>query len=215
MNKSFIFSISTRCETETHCTLPIDCVKNIQTHYPDCEIVIVDSNSPSNSHLNTLNNMGCTISDLINVNYEAGAIWDTFSKYDRDYYIFLQDSMLLLGNIDFCFEKEVTMVGDIHHSWSGCENQHIDWIKENISLSNYGLFDENFYILQYNSMIVSKNLMLKFKSNNLDKILPINKIGSCGTERTFGIALSYEGFPADASIQLPQHLIKKTWMNRQ
>jgi hypothetical protein len=215
INKSLIFSISTRCENELHTQLPINCVKSILNFYPDAEIVIVDSCSPNKTHIPVLKDLGCIISDLDNVNYEAGAMWDTFSKFDRDYYIFLQDSMVLLGNIDEFINNEVTSVGNLIPNWEGCEPFHIEWVRDNINKSEYYFLETGFNILQYNSMIVSKNILNKFKSKNLDKILPINKIGSCGMERIFGISLQLEGYPINENSLLPKHLIQKTWTHRQ
>ena len=215
INKTFIFSITTRCEEDIHTQLPINCVKSIREFYPDSEIVIVDSNSPNRNHIPILIEMGCIISDFNNINYEAGSIWDTFNKFNRDIYIFLQDSMVLLGNIDEFINKELTVIGGIIPNWEGCNMTHVDWVRNNIVKSDYSFLENGFNILQYNSMIVSREILDKFKSKNLDKILPINKTGSCGMERIFGIALLLDGHTINENIKLPENLIQKTWINRQ
>jgi hypothetical protein len=43
-------------------------------------------------------------------------------------------------------------------------------------------------------MIISKKLLQKMKSKHLNTVLPNNKIGSCSTERIFGMALYQEGY---------------------
>ena len=210
-----VFSISTRCETKSHCQLPIACVLSIKNIYPDSKIVIVDSNSPEKSHIPELINLGCEISDLENINYETGAMWDTFEKVKKQRYVFLQDSMLLLGNIDPFLQKEFTSLGDIHYNWYGAGDRHIDWVRNNIKLSDYLFMETGFSILQYNSMIISDSLLEKMKLKKLNKVLPVNKVGSCGMERLLGMVLSQEGFPISDSNQLPQTLIKKICMDRQ
>lgn len=214
-DKKFIFSICTRCENDSQTKLPIDCVKHIKFFYPHADIAVVDSDSPVQSHISKLKEMGCFISDIKNNNYEAGAIWDTYSKYDRDAYVFLQDSMLLLGTIDKYLYNDITVIGDMSHNWSYCNEHHINWARENITKSNYTFMEEGFRLVQYNSMIISKKLMSKFKSKNLDKVLPNSKIGSCSMERIFGIALTLEGYEINEKIHLPKYLIQKLSVQRQ
>jgi hypothetical protein len=212
--KNIIFSISTRCENESHTSLALNCVKSIKKYYPDSEIVVVDSNSPDKSHIDKLKEYDCIISDLKNVNYEAGAIWDTYNKFNKKTYVFLQDSMVLLGNIDEFLVKDYVVLGNIYSNWFGCDDRTIKWIKENVSKTKYQTAPENFNMVQYNSMIISRDILDKFKSKNLDKILPIDKVGSSGMERIFGIALTLEGHPISKETQLPQNLINKTWIRR-
>lgn len=214
---NFIFSISTACQNEDHCEIPINCVKSIRNFYPNSEIYIVDSNSSEKSHIPILKKMGCIISDLNNLNYEAGAMWDTFDKIKRDKYIFLQDSILLLGNIDEFINKDVAIFGNMYSNWYGCSQVHIDWIVSNILNSDYRLenLTNGFNLVQYNSFIISQEILNKFKNKNLHKILPINKIGSCGMERILGIALTLEGYPIHQEMQVHRHLLQKTLIYRQ
>lgn len=217
LNNNFIFSVSTRCENESHCEIPINCVLSIRKFYPDSEIYIVDSDSPILSHISTLKDMGCQISDLKNINYESGAMWDTFKNKEKDKYIFLQDSISLLGNIDDFISKDVSVFGNIYSEWYGCGIEHIEWIKNNITNSDYRLEDivNGFNIVQYNSFIVSKEILKKFKNKKLDKIQPTNKIGSCGMERILGIALTLEGYHINHEIQISSHLVNKKLTYRQ
>jgi hypothetical protein len=212
-----IFSISTKCENEKHCQIPINCVESIRKFYPESDIYIVDSNSPIKSHISILEKMGCQISELNNLNYEAGAMWDTFTKIDKKKYIFLQDSTLLLGNIDEFIAKDMAVFGNIISNWDGCGQHHINWIKENILKSDYRLEDlkNGFKLVQYNCFIVSKEILIKFKNKNLDKIQPINKVGSCGMERILGIALTLEGYPIHNEIKVPNNLFLKKLTYRQ
>ena len=216
-NNNFIFSICTRCENETHIQIPINCVTSIRKFYPDSEIYIVDSNSPIKSHIPILKEMGCMISDLENTNYESGAMWDTYNKIEKDKYILLQDSHILLGNIDEFINKDVSILGEVIYNWDGCSQENIDWIVSNILNSDYRLenLTDGFKLVQYNSFIVSRDILSKFKNKNLDKILPINKIGSCGMERILGIALTLEGHPIHQGMQVSRNLIEKILMNRQ
>jgi hypothetical protein len=216
-NNDFVFSISTRCENDSHTQIPINCVRSIRNHYPNSDIFIVDSNSPVKTHINDLKEMGCIISELENLNYESGAMWETYNKIKKDKYIFLQDSILLLGNIDEFIKKDVAIFGNLISNWEGCGQEHIEWIHQNILNSDYRLenLSNGFNLVQYNSFIVSRNILNKFKDKNLDKILPLNKIGSCGMERILGIALSLEGYPINEEIQVHRNLIQKTLTYRQ
>jgi hypothetical protein len=213
--KSFVFSISTRCEDENHCQIPINCVKSIRTFYPDADIFVVDSNSPIKNHIEPLKEMGCLISDLKNINYESGAMWDTYNKIEKDSYVFLQDSILLLGNIDDYINEELSIFGRIYPNWIYCGQHHIDWVNENMLKTDYPPIKEDFNIVEWNSFIVSRKILNKFKDKNLDKILPTNKIGSCGMERILGIALNFEGYTISEDIRIPENLYKKTFTYRQ
>jgi len=214
-NKDFIFSISTRCETDAHTQLSINCVKNIRNFYPDSEIFIVDSNSPIKNHIEPLKEMGCVISDLENINYESGAMWDTYNKFEKDSYIFLQDSILLLNNIDEYIKKDVSIFGRIYSNWAGCGQEHIDWINQNLLNSNYSIPEQGFNLVEWNSFIVSREILNKFKQKNLDKIKPTNKVGSCGMERILGIALNSEGYIINDEIRIPENFYQKTHIYRQ
>jgi hypothetical protein len=213
-NPNYIFGISTRCENEEQSNLPITCVKSIREFYPDADIFIVDSDSPVNYHIEPLLELGCIISNKKNHNYEAGMIWETYLKFNRDVYIFMQDSMILKGNIDEYFTKDVTVIGEIYAGSYGNGEPVQNWIVENIEKTEYDLID-NYNMVQYNSMIIQKNVMDKLKTKKLDTALPTNKYGSCGMERLFGIALTHEGYHISESIQLRQNLIHKSWINRQ
>ena len=212
-----VFSICSRCETIDHINSLYNCVNSIRKFYNDADIVIVDSNSPNKNHLDTLRNDNCFISDICNTNYEAGAIWDTFKNYNKNTYIFLQDSMILLENIDEYLNSDITILGGIYRNWesAGIDSEFANWSRQNMTYSDYKHLDSGFTIVQYNSMIISKSLLQKLKDNKLDLVLPTNKIGSCATERTFGIALAQEGYTDLAKCQLPQNLIYKQWLNRQ
>jgi hypothetical protein len=210
-----VFSICTRSETKEHSKLPIECVKSIKAIYPEAEIFIVDSNSLYREHFSKLIELGCTISDLENLNYEAGAIWETFRKVDKSKYVFMQDSMVLLENIDEYLEKKFVTFGGIHANWILTTDQIYNWGKEKIQLSDYSFMDDGFNILQYSSMIISRDLLSKMKAKNFDKVLPTNKIGSYAMERLFGIVLKQEGIEISCENELPHTRIKKIWMDRQ
>jgi hypothetical protein len=212
-----IFSICSRCENIEHVNALYRCVNSIRKFYTDAEIVIVDSNSPSREHLIDLQTNNCFISELRNINYEAGAIWDTFKSYDKEIYVFLQDSMELLENIDDYLHSEIVVLGGIYRDWesAGVISEFSDWSRQNIINSDYIHLDSGFTIVQFNSMIINKQLLQKLKDKKLDLVLPTNKVSSCSMERVFGIALAQEGYEDLAKHQLPQNLIHKQWMNRQ
>ena len=212
-----IFSICSRCENANHVAALYKCVDSIRKFYSEVDIAIVDSNSPSRDHLTELQSKNCFISELRNTNYEAGAIWDTFKLHDKEIYVFMQDSMELLSNIDDFLNSDIVILGGIYRDWeaAGVVSEFSDWSRQNIINSEYNHLDGGFTIVQFNSMIISKSLLQKLKDKKLDLVLPTNKVSSCSMERILGIALAQEGYPDLAKYQLPQNLIYKQWMNRQ
>ena len=103
MNKNRIFIIP--CFFNGSNTSIFNCVDSILKFYKNPKIVVVDSNSPDKSYFKELIKKKVTILDVKNKNYDTGAYWIGFTKYnDYENYYFLQDSIKIKQNL-ISFEK--------------------------------------------------------------------------------------------------------------
>lgn len=78
-------------------------VENLKRHYPDFQIVIIDSNSNDISILEKISKLydDVIIEYAKNMNYEFGAWHYAFHKYnDYDIYMFIQDYLFILDRIN-------------------------------------------------------------------------------------------------------------------
>ncbi len=214
---SHLFSVVSRCNTQKDSEDAVDCIKNIRQHHPNSDIVLVDSSSPSKVHFEEVRNYGCFIEDIQNNNYETGAMWSVYfaKKYNRDYYVFIQDSITVLGDLTPYFSRDVSIV-DYCIGWQYCEQRHMDWAKQNLQYTDYTYIESEFPIVQYNSLIVSRSVLDKLHSKQLYNILPEKKYQSEAMERILGLCLYQEGYLQNPeSLKISHNLINKTWKHRQ
>ena len=103
MNEKRLFVIS--CFFDGTNDAIFNCTKSIIENYKNPKIIIVDSNSPDKSYYNNLDPKHIEILDVKNKNYDTGAYWIAFKKYNTfDNYYFLQDSIKIKENLS-SFEK--------------------------------------------------------------------------------------------------------------
>ena len=93
-----------------------NCTNSIIENYKDPKIVVVDSNSPEKSYYNKLDHKHIEILDVKNKNYDTGAYWIAFKKYNTfDNYYFLQDSIKIKENLSTFEKKNLT---SFRYFWS-------------------------------------------------------------------------------------------------
>jgi hypothetical protein len=185
------------CKYNEYCLVE-ECVSSIKKYHPEDMIVVVDSDSEDKSYFKRLPDT-VVVEDIANKNYEAGAFWYVTEKYISDYYILLQDSMILKKNIDeyingskfknfinfYENENTQTMI------YSGVSKEtYLSRIDEMIGDFKYPEYqNENFTGVFGCNMIVSRELVMEFIQHNLNKtLIPENKFDSEIAERAFGIA---------------------------
>ena len=86
-----------------------ECVQKIIAHYPEDDILVVDSDSKDKSYMDGLRKYkNVVIADYKNQNYEYGAIRYGFlnNKNKYDVFFFIQDSMKIEGEIDLSILDE-------------------------------------------------------------------------------------------------------------
>lgn len=178
-------------------------VKAIRKYHSDVKILVVDSDSADKSYFEKLSPYNVIIADIANQNYESGAFWYAVENYNEDYYVVLQDSMILNKSIENAIEAADPFFCFMHFFESSAQNYtHLptaEWIGrinemlgncEKLSLDtpvNYaGVFGPNF--------IIKRSLVDKMLELGLDKtIRPTNKIEHQMTERVYGIVASQLG----------------------
>jgi hypothetical protein len=193
---SKIFSIVTKCDTKADILFFEKCYKSIRKFHPHDDIVIVDSDSKLNKHYSYMMSLDKTyVLEIKNKNYETGAIWAVYENFERDVYIFMQDSMVLKSNIDTFLYHDLIHFSDYRGWWDPDDYEH-NWAKEIMKECDYEYMeDDNEYkMLQFNSMVCKRNLLDRLRNKNLHKILPTNKKQSQAMERIFGMALHQEGY---------------------
>ena len=213
---SRIFSIVTKCDSRDDLKFFAECFDSIRQFYPDDEIVIVDSDSKLTlhyEHFRSLKNVH--VLEIKNKNYETGAIWSVYEKFDRDTYIFMQDSMRIVSSLDTFFGNEIVYFSDYYGWHDPTDVEHL-WAQEKMKLCDYGYIkkDYDYKMLQFNSMICKRTVLDKLKSKKLDLILPTNKNESQAMERVFGMALHHEGYDVDFK-NLTSEQIHKEFRKRQ
>ena len=98
MNKDRLFVIS--CYFDGSNDAIFNCTNSIIDNYENPKILVIDSDSPDKSYFNKLNNLSIEILDAKNKNYDTGAYWIGFKKYnDYEHYYFLQDSIKIKQNL--------------------------------------------------------------------------------------------------------------------
>ena len=98
MNKDRLFVVS--CFFDGSNNAIFDCTNSIINNYVNPKIVVVDSDSPDKSYFKRLQDLSIEVLDVKNKNYDTGAYWIAFNKYnDYEHYYFLQDSIKIKQNL--------------------------------------------------------------------------------------------------------------------
>lgn len=209
-----IFSIVCRCEKEINKQDIINVVKSIRHFHPIELIVIIDSNSPDKSYFDDLKDVfNLKIEDIGNDGYETGAMWYVYEKYVSDTYFFMQDSMELKKSLNEYMSDDVRVI-NTYVDWKAGKPEEKEFAKLNMLKSDYEYKENNFAMLQFNSLLVKRHVLDKLKQKNFHKIIPYDKVGSCAMERILGMALTDDGHDLKNKLFKPG-TIEKIWRNRQ
>ena len=195
-------------------------VQAIRIHHPDVKILVVDSDSADKSYFDSLTPYNVIIADVANQNYESGAFWYAVENYKEDWYVLLQDSMILNKSIAnvivspaeftcFMYFTEDSHSNYTHMStpeWIGSINRMLGTLKllpTNQSTKYTGVFGPNF--------IIKSALVDKLLATNLDKTLrPTNKYEHQMSERAWGIVASQYGIDLTRSSILGDfHIVRE------
>lgn len=186
-----IFSIVSKCESDIHKADLFSCVESIKKFHPNDKIVVVDSCSNDKSHFSELEMKNVIVCDISNKNYESGGMWHVYKNFYDEKYVFLQDSMYLTdslekyGNLDF---KPINFCDD----WEHTKPSHREWVMEKLKTTKYRYLDSGFKMIQFNSFLISRNVLDILHRNGISNILPTNKTQSEAMERLLGIVLTHE-----------------------
>jgi hypothetical protein len=174
-----------------------ECVHSILNHYPNDDIVIVDSDSSDLSYVDRLRSIVHSIDLIKNKNYMDGAIWHVYKEYE-DYtnYIFLQDSTELLNNIDFSFDQDLYSVQYFNDRMDhGRDGIMAKELKKHTNLelptNMTGLFGP--------MMICSRNFLDKAKLLGMYNVMPESKVCQNSMERVWGFVASHLGYNIQAN----------------
>lgn len=176
----------------------IDLTKQIRQFHPKEEIVVVDSDSEDKSYYKELEKNEVIIEDIKNKHYHVGAYWYCYEKYERDFYYFLHDSMVVNQNLDYLKQKELTAFAYFKYNPVGdIAEFHIKkFTKYNVPPTGYCVFGP--------ILFCKKNVMDKLYNANVNKILPTHSQHTLNpppdgfpafyAEAVFGVALNQEGY---------------------
>lgn len=77
-----------------------NCTNSILKYYKNPSIVVIDSNSPDKTYFRKLKSKSIEVINSKNKNYEAGAYWIGFNKYNNfNNYYFIHDSIKFKKNL--------------------------------------------------------------------------------------------------------------------
>ena len=172
------------------------CVYEIKRWHPKAEVVVVDSASPDRSYMSKLRELGITVADAENTNYEVGALWHAFENYPRDRYFLCQDSAFVQAEIESVLDRHPISGMMYWRGWEGCQPEHIAAGRELCALTDYSYLDDGFSMVFGCMLFARREILERFRAKNLHRALPTDKVGSCAMERVLGIALAHEGFTA-------------------
>lgn len=178
----------------------LNCLDSLKTHSPESEIIIVDSNSPKKDYLNIAKSTyGAKIIEG-NSNYELGAWRLAANTYERDSYLFLQDSVIQKKPIpQEILQSEFLAFGALPQ-WQGCEGIHIEGTKSALAKDKIDI-NPDFHMI-CGSMMLIKNTLWKQLNEHIPSFVPKNKIDSCNSERILGIVMTHLGFnPGNHMLQ--------------
>ena len=229
------------CKYHSKCLIE-ESVKSIRLLYPTTKILVVDSNSDDKNYFDRLKSYNVIIADIANVNYECGALWYAVDKYMEDWYVLLQDSVILNKSIDEQLNSDKLFYTFINFS-EGSKSNHMNASPEKF-INRINDFLGNFEKLPLNenvhytgvfgpNFIIKRKLIDEMLLNQLDKfLLPTNKFDHQIAERVFGIVVEKCGINIaentlignlhqlmfkcfDASTEtLKTDYINKTWLNK-
>jgi len=186
-----IFSVVSKCDSNEHKTDLFCCINSIQKFHPNDKIVVVDSCSSDKSHFSDLEMKNVVICDISNKNYEAGAMWHVYKNFHDEKYVFLQDSMYLTESIGEYENLDFKPI-NFCDGWEHTTYLHKEWVREKLNTTKYGYMDNGFKMIQFNSFLISRNVLDILNQNGVSNILPTNKIQSESMERLLGIVFTHE-----------------------
>lgn len=173
-------------------TLVFDCVDSIKKFHPECDIIVVDSDSKDKSYLEELRQDEIITEDIKNKNYEYGATVYVFNKYKDSYknYLFIQDSLVLNKPCDFkCCNERNIVVGWIYPTGWEKDLEAREWAEQYAWDHTQGHLPEPKEIINHNTFAISANLMGEVvDSSSFKNWKPPNcKVGSRAWERIWQI----------------------------
>jgi glycosyltransferase involved in cell wall biosynthesis len=184
------------CKYHSMCRIE-ETVKSIRQLYPSTKILVVDSASDDKSYVEKLKKYDIIFADINNVNYESGAFWYATKQYKEDWYVLLQDSVILKKDLNDLIESEKLFYCFINFFENSMSN-HMrteslpfinrinemlgDFVKLSIDSNTFycGVFGPNFFI--------KRKMVDMMLDKNLDKSLkPANKYDQQLSERVYGL----------------------------
>jgi len=176
------------------------CLDSLKTHSPESEIIIVDSNSPKKDYFYIAKSKYDAKIIEGNSNYELGAWRLASNTYERDSYLFLQDSVIQKKQIPQEILQSEFLAIEALPSWEGCNNINIEGTKSALAKDKIQI-NPDFHMI-CGSMMLIKNTLWKQLNERIPNFVPKNKIDSCNSERILGIVMTDLGFnPGNHMLQ--------------
>jgi glycosyltransferase involved in cell wall biosynthesis len=174
-----------------------DTVKSIRQLYPHTKILVVDSDSEDKTYHNKLAAYDIIFADISNHHYESGALWYAVNKYKEDWYVLLQDSVILNKTLDEQIKSEELFHCFINFYEDSMGNHMRVNSKEFITRINEMLGDFDKLSTEENTRfcgVFGPNFIIKRKMIDMvlskrlnETLLPTNKYDHQLTERVYGI----------------------------
>lgn len=198
----------------------LNSLEKIKSHSPESEIIVVDSNSPKKDYLNIAESTyGAKIIEG-NSNYELGAWRLASNAYERDSYLFLQDSVLQKKPIPTELLQCPFLAFEALPQWTGAKRAHVEGTQS--ILAEAGIEISPDFHMICGSMMLIKNTLWKQLDECIPNFVPQNKEGSCNSERVLGIIMTHLGFnPGNHMLQRDSwhrnngEYFTKIWKKRQ
>lgn len=172
------------------------CVDAINCFHSNEPILVIDSNSDDKSYLERLKKYpNIKISDYININYGAGALWRSFFEYPNEpFYFLLQDGMILKESFSqFLYDSNTWNL--MFFNERPFAPRELAYAQQVLSQTQYEMIQNIGHTGVFGANCIYKNdIMRKFSEKGLMKaLLPTDKFGSQMKERIVGICLLQDG----------------------
>lgn len=178
----------------------LESLSSINLYNPNSEIIIVDSNSPKKEYLDVAKSFYKAKIIEQNSNYELGAWRLATNTFERESYLFLQDSMIQINSLTpDMLNSQFLVVEGIRH-WAGASESVIRIVTDIASQAGIQI-DKDFYGI-CGSMMLIKNTLWRELDKCIINFLPTNKAESEACERILGVMMTHLGFnPKDYMMQ--------------
>lgn len=173
----------------------LESIEAVKKYHPNELVAVVDSDSSDKSYFNNLPK-DVMILDIANKNYLEGALWYCYNHFpNEDFFYLIQDSMILLKNIDELKNRDFTHLSyfPFHYNEQYGHGVMREYSINQINKTKYQYLEPNYAVFG-STLYIKRSLLDKIKEKGFDTVLPTNKMEHEALERLWAVVLTQEGY---------------------